>query len=486
MKRLRFRRTTLLAVGFGVVLAGLGFARIYAGMTVPVVMLSVLSVCFLTRKKTLSTLIMIALCGFVVGWWRGGQVFRQLEPYHDIALQKVTLRVVAEQDATYSDKGQLGFDASQAELLQPFRSDLPGKIKVEGFGQPAVFRGDVVEVTGKFYPTRGSRQGSVSFASLEVVGKQPALFDGVRRNFVAGITTALPEPHASFALGLLIGQRTTLPDTVGKQLASVGLTHIIAVSGYNLTIIIRAMRRAGSGRSKYQTTLASVVLVLGFLLITGFSASIVRAAIVSMLSLAAWYYGRTIRPVLLLVFTAAVTALWNPLYIWSDIGWYLSFLAFYGVLVLAPLIARRLYGKEQPKLVAALLLETCAAQLMTLPLILYIFNETSLVALFANVLVVPIVPVAMLLAFVAGLAGVVMPAVSGWVAWPAQAVLTYMLDISALLARTPHAVIKQAINLPAMLYLYGSLLLVSLVLVRKTGVKRDIIEVNEEILQKES
>src|SRR5205807_2186671 len=104
------------------------------------------------------------------------------------------------------------------------------------------------------------------------------------------------------------------------------------VSGYNLTIIIRGLNRLKLG-SKYQRLILSLAFIAFFVLVTGFSASIVRAAIVSTLSLWAWFYGRKIRAVLLIAFTAALTGLINPFYIWGDLGWYLSFLAFFGVLI---------------------------------------------------------------------------------------------------------------------------------------------------------
>ncbi len=88
---------------------------------------------------------------------------------------------------------------------------------------------------------------------------------------------------------------------------------------------MRGVRRALRGRSKYQTTAISLMLIGSFLLITGFSASIVRAAIVSVLSLGTWYYGRNFRPILIIALAAAMTAGWNPLYIWSDY-WLVSIL----------------------------------------------------------------------------------------------------------------------------------------------------------------
>src|SRR3954470_8823983 len=103
----------------------------------------------------------------------------------------------------------------------------------------------------------------------------------------------------------------------------VGLTHIIAVSGYNLTIILHASRRVLGKRSKRMSTFLSLSLIVVFLLLAGASASIVRAAIVSVLSIWASYYGRGFKPLNLLALTAAITALANPVYVWSDLSWYL-------------------------------------------------------------------------------------------------------------------------------------------------------------------
>ena len=171
-------------------------------------------------------------------------------------------------------------------------------------------------------------------------------FAKLRRYFAAGMQTALPEPAASLGLGLLIGQRSTLPADILLAMTTVGLVHIVAVSGYNVTILARAVQRTKIARSKFQQLFLALTLILMFIIITGFSASVVRAAIVSSLSLWAWYFGRSIKPMLLILFVAALTALINPIYVWSDIGWYLSFLAFFGVLIVAPLLGQRLLGKK--------------------------------------------------------------------------------------------------------------------------------------------
>jgi competence protein ComEC len=215
------------------------------------------------------------------------------------------------------------------------------------------------------------------------------------------------------------------------------------------------------------------------LLTTGMSASIVRASIVSGLGIWAWYYGRAIKPVLLISFAAALTAGWSPLYLWGDIGWYLSFLAFFGVLVIAPLVTKRIYADREPRFLQAILIETTCAQVMTLPLILYIFQQVSFISLLANVLVIPLVPIAMLVSLMAGLAGMWVPAIAGWFAWPAQMILTYMLDIAAMLSRVPHAVAKYALSLTALVFLYGVIVVVLLVMWRKIRQKYGIITEKE-------
>jgi competence protein ComEC len=288
---------------------------------------------------------------------------------------------------------------------------------------------------------------------------------------------------ASFGLGILIGQRSTLPEAVHDDLLKVGLVHIIAVSGYNLTIILRACHRLLGTRSKYQTLVLSVTLICTFLLITGASASIVRASIVSGLSLLAWYYGRNFKPVTLILLAAAITALASPLYVWSDLGWYLSFLAFYGVLVLAPQIRYRFVPPRwRSSVLLCVALESLCAELMTLPLILYIFGQMSHASLVANVVIATLVPLAMLLTLIAGLAGSFVMPIAGWLAWPAVVLLTYMLDTAHLLASVPHIFTENiGFSLAFMLAMYGLILLINLVLHSRLRRNRAIINaLNEE------
>ena len=194
------------------------------------------------------------------------------------------------------------------------------------------------------------------------------------------------------------------------------------------------------------------MLIYLFLLVTGFSPSIIRASIVSFLSLLAWYFGRQFRPIVLLLLAAALTGFYNPYYIWGDIGWYLSFLAFFGVLILAPLITAKF--KLKLPLIGSVAIESLSAQIMTLPIIMFTFGRASVVGLIANIVIVPMVPFAMLFSMIAGLAGMVFPVIAAWFALPARAILDLMLFLANWFSHWPAAQIATSINAANMLILY--------------------------------
>ena len=408
------------------------------------------------RRHGLVLLMALGLLAGLLGVARGTTYVYKRAVYQRLAGQQVVLVGSAMDDAVYGRHSQMSFDMRDAQTLQPVRAPLLGSLQIAGFGATMIYKGDVVKVQGKLFPTRGNSQARISYATLTVLSHHTSPIDTVRRQFAAGVQSALPEPVASFALGILVGQRNTLPTDISEQFTMVGLTHIIAVSGYNLTIIMKAMAQTLQKRSKYQYLLGSCLLVGLFLLLAGSSPSLVRASVVCGLGLAAWYYGRTLHPVVLLLVAAAITVVANPLYAWGNVSWMLSFLAFFGVLVVGPIITKRLYGTREPKLIASIVLESLAAEMMTLPYVLCIFGQMSLVATIANVLVVALVPLAMLLGLCAGLAGMFVAPLAGWIAWPGKLLMTYMLDVAHLLSKVPHAFLRDIVfPWPYMLVCYA-------------------------------
>jgi competence protein ComEC len=465
----RLRRTTVIIAVCAAFLAGVALAYYWPEARPWWLLLVPFWVVALGRRPLLAAGLVLVI-SFGIGWSRGAAYAAQLAVYDDLNKRQVTLVGRAADDGVYGERYQLVFRLDQVTFAAPYRARPPGSMTIKGFGAPAITRGDIVQVSGKLYRARGNNAAGISFAKITVLRASDSGFEQFRRRFVAGMQTALPEPAASFGLGLLIGQRSTLPQEHADQLRMVGLTHIIAVSGYNLTIIIEICRRWFGKLSKFQNTLTCLGLIGLFLAVTGLSPPIVRAAVVSVIGLAAWYYGRQLKPMVLLLVGAAITVFAEPSYLWGNVSWYLSFLAFFGVLMLAPLLTRRLYGERQPKLMTQILLESFCASIMTVPYILYIFGQTSSVALLANLLVVPLIPITMVATLLAGLGGMLVPMLAGWLAWPATALLTFMLDVATLLSRVPHAFIEHiGFSFGSMLFVYAAVVFVTWILWLKCG-----------------
>jgi competence protein ComEC len=223
----------------------------------------------------------------------------------------------------------------------------------------------------------------------------------------------------------------------------------------------------------------SGLLVIGFIAVTGLSPSMTRAGLVAGLALASWYYGRKFHPVTLLLFAAAVTGLADPSYVWGNLGWQLSFAAFAGVMVLAPLGQAYFYGDAKPGWVRQVLGETISAQIATAPLILYSFGQISNVAVIANLLVLPLVPLAMALTFAAGIAGLVLPMATAIVALPAQWLLDYMVFVTMQTAGVSWAQTEYELPLWGMLASFAAIIAACWWMWRATGLKlrqQNIIE----------
>jgi competence protein ComEC len=139
-----------------------------------------------------------------------------------------------------------------------------------------------------------------------------------------------------------------------------------------------------------------MIAIFCFVSVTGLSASMLRAALISSMSLFAWYFGRKFHPARLLLFAAAISLAINPLYA-LDVAWQLSFASFAGLLLLAPLFKEFFYGSEKANFIAESVIQSSAAQLCCLPLSIYTFGSFSLIGLISSLLIPPSIPLAMLL-----------------------------------------------------------------------------------------
>ncbi|HIA92089.1 TPA: ComEC family competence protein [Candidatus Saccharibacteria bacterium] len=473
--QVRFRRTTKIQIFLLTFLLGLWWAAHWPTISATILLLGIVSGPLVFTKK-LPAIVAALLLGLSLGFIRGQQEISATNVYEKLVGQSVIIEGVVEDDPVYNRFFQREFHIGQVVFEE---NKLPGRVEVSGFGITSLQRGDRVQVRGTIKSGYGSDNADISFAQVDVLARTDSPINSVRKNFFAGTYSSLPEPESSLGLGFLVGGRTLLPDDLLSALSVTGLTHIVAVSGYNLTILVRLMRRSLAKFSKYWAVSGSFALIISFIAITGISPSIARAGVVTSLALLAWYWGRKVSPTMLLLLSGAITAGLNPQFLWSDLGWWLSFLAFIGVLILAPLVTKRLYGDKKPNTIMQIVLETSCAQLLTMPLIGAIFGEFSLIAILANAIILPLIPLAMLLTFIAGLSGWLITPLAGWFAWPARFILELITSLVTLLAQIPYALVTINLSTVGMIGVYASILGVILILYKKSGSQLNASEVIE-------
>ncbi|HEU5122106.1 MAG TPA: ComEC/Rec2 family competence protein, partial [Candidatus Saccharimonadales bacterium] len=289
---------------------------------------------------------------------------------------------------------------------------------------------DKVIVKAKLAEGFGGFSASMFRAEVVSIKRSNDVALEVRDWFSEQVRKVIDEPAAALGLGFLTGQKQGLPPELEEAMKTAGLTHIIVASGYNLTILVRLARRTFARISKYLAALASAGLISGFMAVTGASPSMSRAGLVAGLCLVAWYYGRKFHPLVLLPCAAAITLLANPTYGWGDLGWQLSFAAFAGVMIVAPLMQAYFFGSKKPGMIRQIAGETIAAQVATLPILIGAFGQFSNVALFANLLTVPLVPLAMLLVFLTGLCAAFILPIAGIIGGGATLLLSYMIAVT--------------------------------------------------------
>lgn len=270
-----------------------------------------------------------------------------------------------------------------------------------------------------------------------------------RQKGVSLVYSLFPDPEAGLLAGILLGVQAGIPAGLQEAFRQTGTSHIIVISGFNITIIA-GMFTLVFGRllGRYRGAIVSAVGIILYTLLVGANAAVVRAAILGLLTLLGHLIGRRQAGLNSLTFVAGVMAILTPTVLW-DVSFQLSFAATLGIMLYAePLtewfinrISRLIPPEKAEKLagpVGEYFLLTLAAQLTTLPLMVYYFKRLSLTALVANPLILPAQPAVEIIGGMAVLTGMVFKPLGqlfAWVAWPFTAYTIHMVEW---LAKTPH------------------------------------------------
>jgi competence protein ComEC len=221
-------------------------------------------------------------------------------------------------------------------------------------------------------------------------------FTRMRQALTSRIHAAMPASEAGLLAGILYGD-DDLSTEMRNAFRSAGLTHIVAVSGSNVTVVVQFVSLAALSlgfrrRRAFWITTGILIAFVGFV---GFSASVARAAFMGWLVLAARETGRLMDPWRLLLVAATMLLLIDPWQLRYDIGFALSFLAMWGLLAWAPIFERNLGWLPKRFEVRSSAAMTIAATLTTAPYVAWMFGRVPFAGLLTNIVVLPLLPFVM-------------------------------------------------------------------------------------------
>ena len=279
--------------------------------------------------------------------------------------------------------------------------------------------------------------------------KVTAALHHVRTRLASAIQRAVPAPESGLAQALLLGIRTELPQDVKESFRSAGMSHLLAISGLHVGVVMALTLGAAStiaGRYNPWAVLTTALVVWAYAVLSGLDPPVVRAAIMGSLFLAQGLLGRGIRGLTALLLAGAVMVVIDPLLLRS-LSFQLSFTAMAGVIVGLPIITALSAAATAPLsasgsgparwaqhglslLIASVVISTTTT-LATLPLVAWHFGEIPLMSVPATILAMPAMPAALVGAAATSVAGMLatpLGAVLGTLAWAPLAWLIWVAD----------------------------------------------------------
>ncbi|MEK7116916.1 MAG: ComEC/Rec2 family competence protein [Patescibacteria group bacterium] len=273
--------------------------------------------------------------------------------------------------------------------------------------------------------------------------------------FINKISNIVPEPNSSLIAGIIFGVKQSLGQELLDDFKKVGLIHIVVLSGYNITIIAAGVFWLTSVFAKRNLGFVfSVILILLFALMVGFSATVARAVIMALISILALYLGRPSDALRWLFIAGLFMLVWNPLLLFYDPSFQLSFMATLGLILFSEIIDKKFISQviklalktgipisfivffEKIKM-REIISSTLAVQLFILPLLVKMSGFISVISFLINPLLLPLTPAVMAFGALTGAFGL-LPFIGGILSWPFGAIsyiltqiIIYLTEFSA-------------------------------------------------------
>ncbi|OGG86477.1 hypothetical protein A3B87_00415 [Candidatus Kuenenbacteria bacterium RIFCSPHIGHO2_02_FULL_39_13] len=377
--------------------------------------------------------------------------------YHNQTI-KLTGRVVDEPDIRLTRR-KLTIGRIKAEGI----GFLKGRILVNAPNYPEYNYGDLLQVKceltaggiiedfdyGKFLNAKNIYAVCHQPENILLINNNLTISQEIRQRILAVkykykqiVDHAVPYPQSEILASLVLGLRRGIPENILNNFRQTGLSHIIAVSGLNVSIITLLLMNgfiAIGFRRRYAFAAATISLII-FLIMIGFQASSIRAGIMGFAALLAMQVGRLKNGINLLLLAAFILLLINPKLLLGDVGFQLSFLAMLGIMYLGQPIEKFLERIRVPKFfeIRSSLMMTLSAQAMVLPLIVYYFGNLSVIAPVANALILPLLPLITISGFGLGIVGFIILPLAHFIGYIIAILIGWIMMVTSLGARLPY------------------------------------------------
>lgn len=330
---------------------------------------------------------------------------------------------------------QLDSETSSKNSKSDSSSKVTGKLYVTLPLQPetSIYPGQAIAITGFLYkPKPATSQSNFDFQAYLAKEGTFAGLKGIRVNLLAQKTPQwgwwsvrrriinaqmrwLGNPEGPLLSAIVLGhQAVDLPHKIQDQFIQIGLAHAIVASGFKVSLILGlllALSRRLSQKVQFCLGTAALIIYVG---LTGFHPPVLRATIMGFGALIALVLQRKRKPLNSLLVAATLLLLIQPLWIW-DVGFELSFLATFGLMITVQPLVQRL--DWLPPAIASLVAVPIAAYLWTLPLLLHVFNVLAPYSIVVNTITTPLLSTISVGGIISAIAALIWPLAGSAVAW---------------------------------------------------------------------
>ena len=417
---------------------------------------------FFAKTKTPILLIAIFIFSFGLGILRYEikDIRNEDKNLVNLTNEKVILKGIITDEPSVKDQSvQLTVLAdSIATSSQEIKTS--GKVLVTVGLFPTFKYGDLIQVEGKLErPTNFSTATSSDFDYVSFLAKDDIFYQmnfvqtkiissgngsyiknklfAFKNYFISKINLLIKEPESALLNGLILGAKNSLGKDLQNDFRLAGVSHIVALSGYNITIVAMGIMSVLSFLPRFISLSFGALGILAFTIMTGGTATVMRASIMALLVLLAKGTNRKYDISRALLLAGVFMFIQNPKILVFDISFQLSFLSTLALILISPIVEKRMTFITEKYQLRELIVATISTQIFVLPFLLYKMGLISIFSLFTNILILPIIPTIMFLGFLTGILAFISTALATPVAFICSLLLSYVLNIIYFFSHLP-------------------------------------------------